>query len=325
MRPPLRVLLKLLISLLPILLVSILLGFVFVSEYLGRRFLQRADLWIIVVSTFPFMWTTLRNVVEVIASHDVPLLTSLRGRRLLSACARFLVEPVHNSLLAGTSIRTWQTLQVLVPNVAVVVEKSSRTDCYKSAPNPDIVGSGVRCSIYLLLLFVTISLFIASFHTRQSGTKELGCMVLISKYSSMLEHVAHELTLNRSLCDELELGYGQAKQLYSYRFPGCCAHDRYTVCRAVCDFVVKGCSSISMLCRLHAYRPVFRLDRRCGCQPQACQFTLAACRKLPYRVVDIVEHGKGRVASCKFPHLLVPPRYRFRSIGLACPASHFSI
>jgi hypothetical protein len=53
-------------------------------------------------------------------------------------------------------------------------------DCYEIPPNPDIVGLGVRCSIYTLLFCLFISLIVASFHRQQSGTKELGCMVLIS-------------------------------------------------------------------------------------------------------------------------------------------------
>lgn len=47
---------------------------------------------------------------------------------------------------------------------------------YKS--NPDIVGSGVRPSMYLLFLAVFASLFIGSFHSGPSGTKELGIATL---------------------------------------------------------------------------------------------------------------------------------------------------
>lgn len=47
-------------------------------------------------------------------------------------------------------------------------------------PNPDIVGSGVRLSMYILLLTVFVSLFIGSFHSGPSGTKELGIATLIS-------------------------------------------------------------------------------------------------------------------------------------------------
>jgi hypothetical protein len=46
--------------------------------------------------------------------------------------------------------------------------------------NPDIVGSGVRLSMYLLFLVVFASLFIGSFHSGPSGTKELGIAILIS-------------------------------------------------------------------------------------------------------------------------------------------------
>jgi hypothetical protein len=53
--------------------------------------------------------------------------------------------------------------------------------CFQDPPNADIVGLGVRYSIYILLSCLFISLFVASFHRQQSGTKELGCMILISK------------------------------------------------------------------------------------------------------------------------------------------------
>ena len=53
-------------------------------------------------------------------------------------------------------------------------------ECDNSTPNADIVGSGVRWSIYLVVLFVFVSLSMASLHKQQSGTKELGCAVLIS-------------------------------------------------------------------------------------------------------------------------------------------------
>lgn len=73
---------------------------------------------------------------------------------------------------------------VLLLNALMFGERelfSEFTECGKLTPNPEIVGSGVRCSMYILLLFVFVSLLVASFHRQQSGTKELGCSVLMSK------------------------------------------------------------------------------------------------------------------------------------------------
>lgn len=55
-------------------------------------------------------------------------------------------------------------------------------DCKNMAghSNPDIVGSGVRLSMYILLLTVIVSLFAGLFHSGPSGTKELGVATLIS-------------------------------------------------------------------------------------------------------------------------------------------------
>lgn len=52
--------------------------------------------------------------------------------------------------------------------------------CRGESPNADIVGLGVRSSIYILLFSGFISLFIASFHRSPSGTKELGAATLVS-------------------------------------------------------------------------------------------------------------------------------------------------
>jgi hypothetical protein len=92
---------------------------------------------------------------------------------------------------------------------------SKRDDCNRFTPNPDIFGSGVRWSMYILLLFVSISLGVATFHRQQSGTKELGCSVLISKYPSIPECILSELMLYRSLCDEPEFTQGQAGHFHT--------------------------------------------------------------------------------------------------------------
>lgn len=176
--------------------------------------------------------------------------------------------------LLGMPMTGFRLIPVLIgvlfnSGFASVSSTSSLDYCHKDKPNPDIVGSGVRCIIYILLLFVFLSLFVASFHTKQSGTKELGCTTLISKPLPWLKCTIRELILHRSLRDELELrdGYGQAEQLHPNRLSGRCAYDRRTVCCVVCHSLVKRCASISMVCWFHAPRPKFCLGSSCACQP----------------------------------------------------------
>lgn len=64
-------------------------------------------------------------------------------------------------------------------------------DYYKHSekqPNPDIVGTGVRVSMYIILLTTFASLFVGTFHSDPSGTKELGIATLISM-CKLAEHI----------------------------------------------------------------------------------------------------------------------------------------
>jgi hypothetical protein len=69
----------------------------------------------------------------------------------------------------------------------IFVDHSSK-DCeaLEDTSNPDIVGSGVRLSMYILFFAVFASLFIGSFHGGPSGTKELGVATLISTYTQKI-------------------------------------------------------------------------------------------------------------------------------------------
>jgi hypothetical protein len=60
---------------------------------------------------------------------------------------------------------------------------SQQCETTEGLSNPDIVGSGVRLSTYILMLTTFASLFIGSFHSGPSGTKEPGIAILISMYT----------------------------------------------------------------------------------------------------------------------------------------------
>jgi hypothetical protein len=60
---------------------------------------------------------------------------------------------------------------------------SQQCETTEGLSDPDIVGSGVRLSTYALMLTTFVSLFIGSFHSGPSGTKELGMAILISTYT----------------------------------------------------------------------------------------------------------------------------------------------
>jgi len=66
--------------------------------------------------------------------------------------------------------------------IAITLLFPGSLDCEgtEDKSNPDIVGTGVRVSMYILFLVVFLSLFVGSFHSAPSGTKELGTATLIS-------------------------------------------------------------------------------------------------------------------------------------------------
>jgi hypothetical protein len=92
----------------------------------------------------------------------------------------------------------WVRILIAVFNIPLDYHKNIR-DCrgLQDDPNPDIVGSGVRLSMYLLFFTVFASLFIGSFHSGPSGTKELGMAALIStcKLSGIIGCIFSELML----------------------------------------------------------------------------------------------------------------------------------
>jgi hypothetical protein len=158
-----------------------------------------------------FTFTALRDLDEIIRSHGLlvpwvyieppsrrPLSSTFNPARFIRSFLGHFSATTESSLLLSPIIKLAPVFQALLYN-AFIVEQPSSADCYKNTPNPDIVGSGVRCSVYLSVLFVFASLSVASFHRQQSGTKELGCTILISECSPVPGCMLHKLTyLDRS-------------------------------------------------------------------------------------------------------------------------------
>ena len=180
--------------------VLLFLAIIIISGYVSYT-LTLPDLLICVIEFIPITITTLVDLDEINRSHSSPTLWVYREpsrRSLMSKSVRFvrrtlLYEFGDKPQHLFFSFKTVYATETLVHN-ALWARRSPSADCNNKLPNPDIVGSGVRCSIYLSLLFVFVSLFVATFHTQQSGTKELGCTVLISEHLPVSEYIMHRLT-----------------------------------------------------------------------------------------------------------------------------------
>ena len=124
----------------------------------------------------------------------------------LSTSIVFLHELLRSAGLSSVTVRSRQLIHLIKPeqlylnmyiifwlylaiSMAVFVQHEDEhqlDNCkgFESSANPDIVGSGVRLSMYFLFFTVFASLFVGSFHNGPSGTKELGIATLISTYRS---------------------------------------------------------------------------------------------------------------------------------------------
>jgi hypothetical protein len=150
------------------------------------------------LSVLPYVFTISLCMVEVLLSHG--LRSRLPGilRKGLRPYPMFGFNRLDDSVLRDwpTSIGRMRLVSTILGLVLAILPLTDEpppssqllaADCYKTPPNPDIVGLGVRYSIYTLLFCLFISLIVASFHRQQSGTKELGCMVLISTQTSHIQ------------------------------------------------------------------------------------------------------------------------------------------
>jgi hypothetical protein len=124
-------------------------------------------------------------------------------------------------------------------------------DCGRSEDksNSDIVGSGVRLSMYLLFLTVFASLFIGSFHSGPSGTKELGIATLISRYKRSHRDllVRRILTKLRSHIPNDQPPKGRRCRLDADGWVRHYRHDQYPLRYPVSDPFVQGCARVAVL------------------------------------------------------------------------------
>jgi hypothetical protein len=138
----------------------------------------------------------------------------------LSTSTLFLHELLRSAGLSSVTVRSCQLMRLIEPKqlyffsynhvrLCLALEmvfiwmgfliygnKNELDDCkgFESSANPDMVGSGVRLSMYILFFAVFASLFVGSFHSGPSGTKELGIATLISTYRSAGTFKAHLAT-----------------------------------------------------------------------------------------------------------------------------------
>lgn len=118
-----------------------------------------------------------------------------------SSFTLFLAELLRSSGIEEYRIGSWRTAVLgperflfetfdiirlclctsLIIKAMALGSPSTLGDCVSHDPNPDIAGYGVRVSTYILLTTVIVSLASGSFHSKQSGTKELGAAILISE------------------------------------------------------------------------------------------------------------------------------------------------
>jgi hypothetical protein len=124
-------------------------------------------------------------------------------------------------------------------------------DCGRSEDksNSDIVGSGVRLSMYLLFLTVFASLFTGSFHSGPSGTKELGIATLISRYKRPHRDllVRRILTKLRSHIPNDQPPKGRRCRLDADGYVRHYRDDRYPLRYPVSDPFVQGCARVAVL------------------------------------------------------------------------------
>lgn len=141
---------------------------VIVSSFLLLDFFEIVD---ISVKSFYFhLWSSPVFLQELLRSRGSECIQIRTHRlRLLKPTKFFFGFPELVRLVLGLSC-------------FITLFDSGSRDCEGSEDksNPDVVGTGVRVSMYILFLVVFLSLFAGSFHSGPSGTKELGTAILIS-------------------------------------------------------------------------------------------------------------------------------------------------
>ena len=217
----------------------------------------------------------------------------------LSTSIVFLHELLRSAGLSSVTVRSRQLMRLVKPDqldldiiynflglcralfivgLLCLEDKKELDGCkgFKSSANPDIVGSGVRLSMYILFFTVFASLFVGSFHSGPSGTKELGIATLISTYRSAgtISTLCHRILIEcRSHILSNQPPEGQNRRLDADRCDRCHGHDRHALCHTICDSFVQGRPRVALVCSA-CYRrtgsclgssPLHRHTIHCAC------------------------------------------------------------
>jgi hypothetical protein len=196
---------------------------------------------------------------------------TVRSRQLIR-----LIKP--EQLYLNIYIIFWLYQALLIVGFSYLEDKNQLDGCKgsESSANPDIVGSGVRLSMYILFFTVFASLFVGSFHGGLSGTKELGIAILISTYRSVgtISTLCHRILIERrSHILSNQPPEGQNRRLDADRCDRCHGHDRHALCHTICDSFVQGRPRVALVCSA-CYRrtgsclgssPLHRHTIHCAC------------------------------------------------------------
>jgi hypothetical protein len=138
--------------------------------------------------------------------------------------------------------------------------------------NPDIIGMGVRLSTYVLLLGVFASLFIGSFHSGPSGTKELGVATLISTSTlqdprSASKSPIHVMLIGRrSVVVGSQSPQSRHRRLDAHRCIHRHSHDRHALRHLIRDSFVQRGPRFAFLCSTCHDRASYRMGRSPLCR-----------------------------------------------------------
>ena len=182
---------------------------------------------------------------ELLSSAGLSSVT-VRSRQLIR-----LIKP--EQLYLNIYIIFWLYQALLIVGFLCLEDKNQLDSCkgFESSANPDIVGSGVRLSMYFLFFTVFASLFVGSFHSGPSGTKELGIATLISTYRSAgtISTLCHRILIGRrSHILSNQPPEGQNRRPDADRCDRRHGHNRHPLCYTVSDSFVQGRPCVALVC-----------------------------------------------------------------------------
>jgi hypothetical protein len=167
-------------------------------------FIEILGILTLVMSRVHFLWvlSTLRLSSSLVFLQELYRSSGSDAARKRSSSS--LLEPAEFCFGAFNGVRFFMVFAMSRRIYGSFVLRDLEGNCKgwgeDTASNPDIVGSGVRLSVYLLFFAVFASLFLGSFHTGTSGTKELGVATLISTRSPELRKSIVEIFMFGFYC-----------------------------------------------------------------------------------------------------------------------------